>query len=109
MLHYISRKKVIVIFWSMYGFLILAGYFILKQLRIQGLENVENKMLIGIILLGAGVFSVLCIRKEWDWYMNNYITKSWIQWFGKGGLKLYTYFIAYVCCVFGLYCVLHAV
>lgn len=61
-----------------------------------------SDLIIGILVLMAGIFSVLASAFNWDFFFNNYRARFFVKHFGRNGarifytaLGLFMFFLAY--------------
>ncbi len=44
-------------------------------------------MLSGMFIIFAGIFSIFCAYKDYDWFMNNYRARPFVKLFGRDGAR----------------------
>lgn len=56
----------------------------------------------GILFVLAGLFSILCAIKDWDFFMNNRKALIWVKFFGRNGARVFYVILGLVIALIGL-------
>lgn len=62
----------------------------------------EN-IIIGILILACGIFTIFCAAKDYDWFMNHRKAKLFVAIFGRGGARVVYVLLGLVLTVVSLF------
>ena len=49
----------------------------------------ERNQLLGLILVGAGLFSIAGAVLDWEWFMTDRRAAFWVRRFGRAGARIF--------------------
>jgi len=56
----------------------------------------------GIFFVLAGLFSIICAIKNWDFFMNNRKAYIWVKLFGRNGARIFYGILGLIISLIGL-------
>ena len=59
-------------------------------------------LIYGIVILLAGLFSIVCAAFDFDWFMNNSRAKFFIKIFKRSGARVFYIVLGIVLCIMGV-------
>jgi small neutral amino acid transporter SnatA (MarC family) len=59
-------------------------------------------LIYGIIILLAGLFSIVCAAFDFDWFMNNRRASLFVKLFKRNGARVFYIVLGIVLCIMGV-------
>ena len=59
-------------------------------------------LIYGIVILLAGLFSIVCATFDFDWFMNNRRASLFIKLFKRNGARVFYIVLGIVLCIMGV-------
>jgi hypothetical protein len=56
----------------------------------------------GIIILLAGLFSIICAAFDFNWFMNNHRASLFVKLFKRNGARVFYIVLGIVLCIMGI-------
>jgi hypothetical protein len=63
----------------------------------------NSTIIITVVLILGGLFSVICALKDFDWFMNNSRAALIVRILGRGGARVFYVLLGAAFIIFGLY------
>ena len=59
-------------------------------------------LIYGIVILLAGLFSIVCAAFDFDWFMNNRRASLFVKLFKRNGARVFYIVLGIVLCIMGV-------
>jgi hypothetical protein len=59
-------------------------------------------LIYGIIILLAGLFSIICAAFDFNWFMNNHRASLFVKLFKRNGARVFYIVLGIVLCIMGI-------
>ena len=59
-------------------------------------------LLYGIVILLAGIFSIVCAVFDFNWFINNHRAKVFVKLFKRNGARVFYIILGIVLCILGI-------
>ncbi len=59
-------------------------------------------LIYGIVILLAGLFSIVCAAFDFDWFMNNRRASLFVKLFTRNGARVFCIVLGIVLCIMGV-------
>jgi hypothetical protein len=59
-------------------------------------------LIYGIVILLAGLFSIVCAAFDFDWFMNNRRASLFVKLFTRNGARVFYIVLGIVLCIMGV-------
>jgi hypothetical protein len=59
-------------------------------------------LIYGIVILIAGLFSIVCAAFDFDWFMNNPRASIFVKMFKRNGARVFYIVLGIVLCIMGI-------
>ncbi len=59
-------------------------------------------LIYGLVILLAGLFSIVCAAFDFDWFMNNHRASLFVKLFKRNGARVFYIVLGIVLCIMGI-------